>query len=187
MPMQQPGLIPSSGPQQQQIVKPTSGVCSVCNQNNLVFFDNGMGKCLYCGRTFDWLNPKLKRLEERRRRQQKEKNPFMVTEDEALDKSERKAEVEADEVIYHETHSGIIGGTSRDKEKEKKSKGETDLTDEKRMELLEDRLLSGEISEEIYKKLHDEYSAKILESLEDKSVTGEISEDKYNELKQKYL
>ncbi len=66
-PQTQTGLMPAPA-QQQQIVKPTSGKCSVCNQNNLIFFDNGMGKCLFCGRTFDWLNPKRKRLEERQQK-----------------------------------------------------------------------------------------------------------------------
>jgi uncharacterized membrane protein len=184
-PQTQTGLMPAPA-QQQQIIKPTSGKCSVCNQNNLIFFDNGMGKCLFCGRTFDWLNPKRKRLEERQQKLAREQNPFMVTEDEILDESERKAEVEAEDVIHHDAASSIIGGKNKAKDEKKESEPNSGLSDEKRLELLEDRLISGEISEEIYTKLRDKFAAKLLESLEDKLVLGEISEDKYNEIKQKY-
>lgn len=36
------------------IAKPTSGVCGECGSRNLEFYDNGWGKCLSCGRSFQW-------------------------------------------------------------------------------------------------------------------------------------
>jgi tetratricopeptide (TPR) repeat protein len=36
------------------IAKPSAGVCRECHSRDLVFYDNGGGKCLDCNRTFQW-------------------------------------------------------------------------------------------------------------------------------------
>ena len=115
-----------------------------------------------------------------------EDNPFLATEDEKLSVSERKAEVDAEEVIFHDP---IGGGTiSKDKkegkDKKKDTSDEEELSDEQRLKMLEDRLLSGQLSEEIYKKLRSKYTVKLLKSLEDQLLKGDITENEYNEKKE---
>ncbi len=39
------------------VAKPTRGVCRDCRSRNLMFYDNGWGKCLNCGRAFQWHEP----------------------------------------------------------------------------------------------------------------------------------
>ena len=165
----------------QQPVKPTSGICSVCERNSLEFYDNGLGRCLFCGRTFDWYTPSQSRGSGIDKSKPKEKNPFIVTEDEILDESERKAEVDAEEIIHHETGSSVIISKGKDSGKSKKSDA-NDLTDEKRLQMLEDRFLTGDVSEATYLKLKEKFVVNIMKSLEDKLVTGEISEKEYQEL-----
>ena len=104
----------------------------------------------------------------------------MVSEDEQLDVSERKAEVEADDVIYHDPISSVVGGMGgKGKSKKKDAEDPDGLTDEKRLQMLEDRFLNGEISEEIYNKLRKKYVARYLRAMEDQLVDGEITEEEY--------
>ena len=60
------------------------------------------------------------------------------------------------------------------------------MSDEKRFEMLEDRFINGQISEETYKKLRGKFTTKILKSIEDRLVKGDITENEYNELKEEY-
>ncbi len=189
MPMPMPIPLPQSGPlpmvPQQRLIKPTSGVCSVCERESLVFHDNGMGECTYCGRTFNWLNPQQAPALIEQDLALGEDNPFMVSEDEVLTASERKAEVESEDIVYHSPLDSKKRSGKDDKKSGKKDEAsdEDDLSDIQRLEMLEDRLLIGEISEEIYLRLREKFTASILESLEDRLVSGKISENKYNELK----
>jgi len=105
----------------------------------------------------------------------------MATEDEILDKSERKAEVEAEEITHHETGTSVIMGKGKDSGKSKNA-SDNELTDEKRLQMLEDRFLTGDVSEATYFKLKEKFVSNIMKSLEDKLVTGEITEQKYHEL-----
>lgn len=36
------------------VEKPTEGLCANCNSDSLVFYDDGTGECLNCGREFRW-------------------------------------------------------------------------------------------------------------------------------------
>ncbi len=179
-----PPPIPPSGPgaipPRPRIYKPTTGVCSICDRRALEFYDDGMGRCVYCGRTFNWIEAQMRRFQEGGGVEEpEEENPFMVSEDDKLPDSERKAEVEPEEVIYHEIGETRVSSSGRNKKKKDKD----DLTDEKRLQMLEDRFLNGEISEEIYNKLRKKYVTRYMRSLEDKLVDGEISEDEYKEKK----
>ena len=111
-----------------------------------------------------------------------EENPFIASEDEKLTDDERKSEVAAEDLVYHDSNRSVISGQVKSKEK-KDNVSVPELTDEKRLQLLEDRFLTGEVSEETYKKLREKYTNKLLQALEDKLVAGEISEKKYKELK----
>lgn len=39
------------------ILKPTTGICGVCQSRRLHFYDNGWGRCLECGSSFRWRGP----------------------------------------------------------------------------------------------------------------------------------
>jgi uncharacterized membrane protein len=191
-PQQAPPPPPPSAHLPPGVVKPTQGICSQCNANQLQFFDNGMGQCFNCGRTFDWLNPQLQRMSDIQSPSPEdsmssfEDNPFIVTEEEKLSLSERKAEIEP-EMIFHEP---LDSSQRREKGKDRKKKSEDEdedkLSDEKRLEMLEDRFINGQISEETYNKLRSKYTNRILKSLEDKLVKGDITENEYKELKEEY-
>jgi len=43
------------------VEKPTGGICGQCNSRNLRFYDNGWGKCLDCGRKFQWMEGRRER------------------------------------------------------------------------------------------------------------------------------
>ncbi|MCK5559148.1 MAG: hypothetical protein KAJ51_01085, partial [Thermoplasmata archaeon] len=166
------------------VVKPSGGICSQCNSNSLQFFDNGLGKCNYCGRTFEWLQPQsaADQLPTEENLIPAEENPFMATEEEKLSVSERKAEVEPEE-IFHDPMSPRVGEKEKSKKSEKEPPSDEELTDEQRLRMLEDRFLNGQISEEIYKKLRSKFTTKILKSLEDKLVKGDITENEYSDKK----
>ncbi len=179
---------PPPGPPQ-NIVKPTGGICSQCNSNTLQFFDNGLGKCNNCGRTFEWLKPQdqppqgiIDQYPYEDNSIPPEENPFIATEEEKLSVSERKAEVEPEE-IFHDPMSSKIKAGTKTKETKEETPADGDLTDEQRLRMLEDRFLNGQISEATYKKLRSKFTIKILKLLEDKLVKGEITENEYDEKK----
>ncbi len=39
------------------ILKPTEGICGVCQSRKLHFYDDGWGRCLECGSSFRWRGP----------------------------------------------------------------------------------------------------------------------------------
>jgi uncharacterized membrane protein len=180
-PMQQPAGLPPG------VVKPAQGVCSQCNANQLEFFDNGIGQCFNCGRTFDWVAPQLQRMSDIQS-PEPEDNPFIVSEEEKLSLSERKAEVEPEDIFHEPLDSASKRKKDKDKDREKKSdtKDEEKLSDEDRLNMLEDRFINGQISEETYKKLRGKFTTKILKNLEDRLVKGNITENEYNDLKEEY-
>jgi uncharacterized membrane protein len=148
-----------------------------------------MGQCLNCGRTFDWLNPQLQRMsgiQSPGADDSMEDNPFIVTEEEKLSLSERKAEVEPEMIFHEPLDSRQRREKNRDKSKKSEDTDEEKLSDEKRLEMLEDRFINGQISEDTYNKLRSKYTVRIIKSLEDKLVKGEITENEYNELKEEY-
>ena len=126
-----------------------------------------------CGRTFNWLNQE---------EAEEEENPFIVSEDEQLPLSERKAEVEPEEIVHHDS-SKLIGSSEKNETKKKDENNKEELTDEKRLEMLEDKFLTSEVSEETYKKLRKKFTTKILKSLDEKFENGEITAKKYEEVK----
>ena len=143
-----------------------------------------MGQCFNCGRTFDWVAPQLQRMSDIQS-PEPEDNPFIVTEEEKLSLAERKLEVEPEDIF----HEPLDTGSKRKKDKDKKKSEDTDeekLSDEDRLEMLEDRVINGQISEDTYKKLRGKFTTRILKNLEDKLVRGDITENEFKELKEEY-
>jgi hypothetical protein len=62
---------------------------------------------------------------------------------------------------------------------------EQELTNEVRLELLEDRFGRGELSEELYESLRKKIVKKIILELEDKLISGKITEEEFNKKKAK--
>ncbi|MGM0405963.1 MAG: hypothetical protein ACQEQM_07475 [Thermoplasmatota archaeon] len=78
--------------------KPSEGICSRCNSENLEFYDDGSGRCMNCGRTFKWAS---------------EEKIAQQTEDEDYSQKEHQEtpSQESKETLGQQT--GMVSGVSR--------------------------------------------------------------------------
>jgi hypothetical protein len=170
------------------VEKPEFGICILCDSDRLEFYDNGDGRCPNCGRTFNWLD---KQLTDDTDSGFGEENPFIVKPDEILPLSERKAEVNSEDEEFYRPKSSVIELDKNVKVVDSVKESRTDeeieeeLTNEIRLEMLEDRFGKGEISEGLYESLRNKLVKKIILELEDKLISGTITEEEFNKKKAK--
>jgi hypothetical protein len=167
------------------IEKPTFGYCVLCNSDQLIFYDNGKGVCISCGRTFNWLDIELQRKSDENAKISDEENPFIVTPEEVLPLSERKAEVGPDP--EDEFGPGIVPSVvETNSEKNSIDIDEKILTEineradnETRLMLLEIKYSKGDVSGEVYSYLRKILVEQLVQELEDNFLAGKINEDEF--------
>lgn len=79
--------------------KPSEGICSRCNSENLEFYDDGSGRCMNCGRTFRWAS--------------KEEIAQQIEEEEDYPQKEQQESPTQESKEKPESQTGMVAGVSR--------------------------------------------------------------------------
>jgi len=166
--------------------KPRGGICSRCNTNSLEFYDDGSGACMGCGRMFMWKGDP------------DPLNPFMDSG--GADTDQYSEGVGAYQEPSFDEGSEEEMASTRKKERTKPKEEQKSLTIDEKLDLLDERLLRGDISEKNYELLREKLMKIKAEEDRKRPLTpaekialakvslkeGKISESTYNQIIEKY-